>query len=187
MDQHSAALPVARTTLVILMILNWVFGGCVLVLLGATIVAPQWTFPALGIPASSWMMPMMQGLRVIAVLGLVAIPLNHAILRRLLAIVETVRAGDPFVASNADRLQAIAWVLLTLQHRDRRHRQGHLDVRPSAASGCRLLDQRMAGGHPDVRARARLRRRHAHAPRARRHGVTWRSSSGSTTSCMTDA
>ena len=58
---------------------------------------------------------MMQGLRVIAVLGLVAIPLNHAILRRLLAIVETVRAGDPFVASNAGRLQAIAWVLLTLQ------------------------------------------------------------------------
>ena len=115
MDQHSAALPVARTTLVILMILNWVFGGCVLVLLIATIVAPQWTFPALGIPASSWMMPMIQGLRVIPVLGLVPIPLNPAILRRLLAIVETVRAGDPFVASNADRLQAIAWVLLTLQ------------------------------------------------------------------------
>ena len=44
-----------------------------------------------------------------------AIPLNNAVLRRLLAIVETVRSGDPFVAANAYRLQAIAWVLLALQ------------------------------------------------------------------------
>ena len=51
----------------------------------------------------------------IAVIGIVAVPLNHVVLRRLLAIVDTVRAGDPFVAANADRLQAIAWVLLTLQ------------------------------------------------------------------------
>jgi hypothetical protein len=114
-DKHSSALPVARATLVILMILNWVFGGFILVLLMATIVAPQWTFTALGIGASSWMRSIMMGLRAIAVLGLVAIPLNHAILKRLLAIVETVRAGDPFVALNAQRLQAIAWVLLALQ------------------------------------------------------------------------
>jgi len=37
------------------------------------------------------------------------------ILTRLLAMVETVRAGDPFVAANASRLQAIAWALLALQ------------------------------------------------------------------------
>src|SRR5687768_5551771 len=55
------------------------------------------------------------GLRSIAALGLVAIPLNYACLKRLLAIVETVRAGDPFVAVNADRLQTIAWALLVLQ------------------------------------------------------------------------
>ena len=30
-------------------------------------------------------------------------------------MVETVRAGDPFVATNAQRLQAIAWALLALQ------------------------------------------------------------------------
>ena len=55
------------------------------------------------------------GLRAIAVLGLVTIPLNYALLKRLVAIVETVRAGHPFVAANASRLQAIAWVLLALQ------------------------------------------------------------------------
>jgi hypothetical protein len=49
------------------------------------------------------------------VLGLGGIPLNHVVLKRLLAIVRTVRAGDPFVAANADRLQAIAWALLALQ------------------------------------------------------------------------
>src|SRR5215213_5710241 len=54
------------------------------------------------------------GLRVIAVLGLAAIPLNYVVLKRLLAIVKTVRAGDPFVAANAYRLQVIAWVLLVL-------------------------------------------------------------------------
>jgi hypothetical protein len=30
-------------------------------------------------------------------------------------MVETVRAGDPFVAANAYRLRTIAWALLTLQ------------------------------------------------------------------------
>ena len=30
------------------------------------------------------------------------VPLNYGVLKRLLAIVETVREGDPFVAANAD-------------------------------------------------------------------------------------
>jgi uncharacterized membrane protein len=55
------------------------------------------------------------GMRAIAVVGLIAIPLNNVVLKRLLAIVETVRAGDPFVAENALRLQAVAWMLLALQ------------------------------------------------------------------------
>ena len=55
------------------------------------------------------------GLRAIAVPGLVGVPLNYAILNRLLAIVMTVRAGGPFVAANARRLQAIGWALLAIQ------------------------------------------------------------------------
>ena len=55
------------------------------------------------------------GLRAVAVLGLATIPLNYVVLKRLLAIVETVREGDPFVAANASRLQTIAWSLLALQ------------------------------------------------------------------------
>jgi hypothetical protein len=55
------------------------------------------------------------GLRAIAVIGLAAVPLHYVILKRLLAMVETVRSGNPFVAANASRLQAIAWALLALQ------------------------------------------------------------------------
>src|SRR5262249_49188832 len=45
----------------------------------------------------------------------IGIPVHYVVLNRLLAIVLTVRAGDAFVAANADRLQAIAWALLALQ------------------------------------------------------------------------
>ena len=112
---HSTALPVTWVTLRILIVLNWLGGAAILTLLIATIVAEQWTFTALGITPSSGIPQRIMGLRAIAALGLVAVPLNDAVLRRLLAIVETVRRGDPFVAANATRLQAIAWTLLALQ------------------------------------------------------------------------
>jgi hypothetical protein len=54
-------------------------------------------------------------MRVIAALGIAGAALNYVVLERLVSIVETVRAGDPFVATNALRLQAIAWTLLALQ------------------------------------------------------------------------
>jgi hypothetical protein len=110
---YSAALPIAYVVLRILILLNWLFGAAILVLLAwsATFSAAQWEM-ALGHPPSG---PVIWGLRAVASLGLVAIPLNDAILRRLVAMVETVRRGDPFVAANACRLQAIAWILLALQ------------------------------------------------------------------------
>ncbi len=58
---------------------------------------------------------LIMGLRAVALLGLAAIPLHYSVLKRLLAIVRTVRVGDPFVAENAHRLQTIAWALLALQ------------------------------------------------------------------------
>jgi hypothetical protein len=113
--KHSSVLAVAWVTLRALIVLNWLFGAAILTLLMATIIAEQWTFTALGVPPFSGIRPIIMGLRAIAALGLVAIPLNDAVLRRLRAIVETVRWGDPFVAVNAYRLQAIAWALLALQ------------------------------------------------------------------------
>ena len=70
---------------------------------------------AFKIPPSPDADRLVMGLRAVAVLGLATIPLNYVVLKRLLAIVGTVREGDPFVAANASRLQTIAWSLLALQ------------------------------------------------------------------------
>src|SRR5215218_332916 len=110
----SAALPIAYVVLRILIVVNWLGGAAILVLL---LVTPneQWIMSAFKLTPSPEAERLVMGLRVIAVLGLAAIPLNHAVLKRLLAMVRTVRAGDPFVAANAHRLQTIAWSLLALQ------------------------------------------------------------------------
>ena len=102
------------SSLRILIVLNWLEGAAILALL---VVMPneQWIMSAFELSPSPEAERLVMGLRAIAVLGLVAIPLNYVVLKRLLAIVETVRAGDPFVAANASRLQAIAWALLALQ------------------------------------------------------------------------
>ncbi len=110
----SAALPVTYVVLRILIILNWLGGAAILALL---VIMPneQWIMSAFKLSPSPEAERLVMGLRAIAVLGLVAIPINYLVLKRLLAIVETVRGGDPFVAANAARLQAIAWALLALQ------------------------------------------------------------------------
>jgi hypothetical protein len=110
----SAALPIAHVVLRILIVVNWLYGAAIATLLVA-MPTRQWIMSALGVPPGPEAERLIMGLRAIAVIGLVTIPLNYAILKRLLAIVETVRAGDPFVAANASRLQAVAWSLLALQ------------------------------------------------------------------------
>ena len=113
--RHSTALPIAWIFLRILVLLNWLSGAAIFALLTATIVAQDWTFRALGVTPESGIPGQIIGLQVIAALGIVAVVVNHGILSRLLAMVDTVRVGDPFVAANAYRLHAIAWLLLGLQ------------------------------------------------------------------------
>lgn len=110
----SAALPIAYTSLRILILLNWFFGGFIFSVL-LLMSYKQWIIGAFGLHPGPEADRVIMGFRAIAVLGLAAIPLNYVVLKRLLAMVETVRAGDPFVAANASRLQAIAWALLSLQ------------------------------------------------------------------------
>jgi hypothetical protein len=77
--------------------------------------AERWTMTALGFPPSAQSPSLIMGMRAIPALGLLAVPLNLALLKRLAAMVLTVRSGDPFVPINAFRLQAIAWLLLGQQ------------------------------------------------------------------------
>jgi hypothetical protein len=111
---YSAALPIAHVLLRLLILLNWLMGAAILVLL---ILMPnrEWIMSAFQLSPSPDADRLIMGLRVVATLGLVTIPLNYILLKRLIAIVDTVRAGDPFVVANASRLQTIAWILLVLQ------------------------------------------------------------------------
>ena len=111
---YSAALPIAYVVLRLLVILNWLVGAAILALL---LVMPneQWIMSAFKLTPSPEAERIVWGLRGIAVVGLVSIPINYMILKRLLAMVDTVRAGDPFVAANAYRLHAIGWALVALQ------------------------------------------------------------------------
>ncbi len=86
---YSAALPIAYVVLRILVVLNWLFGAAILALL-------------LVMPNEEWIMRAFK-----------LSPGPEA--ERLVAMVETVRAGDPFVVANPYRLNVIAWLLLALQ------------------------------------------------------------------------
>jgi hypothetical protein len=79
----------------------------------ASLVARDAVFAALGVHVTN--ARLILGMRLIMVIGIGSVPLAHILLARLLAIVETVRRGDPFVAGNAARLQTTAWALLGLE------------------------------------------------------------------------
>jgi hypothetical protein len=110
----STALPMAYVVLRILVIANWLMAAVILALLVA-LPNERWIMSAFHLSPSPEAERLVLGLRAVAVLGLAVIPLNYVVLTRLIAIVETERAGDPFVAANAVRLQALAWALLALQ------------------------------------------------------------------------
>lgn len=112
---YSAALPIAYVLLRILVVLNWLVGAAILALLVFTFVNEPFLARALELGSVADNPKLVGGIRGIAALGLVTIPINYMILKRLVAMVETVRAGDPFVAVNAERLRTIAWSLLSLQ------------------------------------------------------------------------
>jgi Protein of unknown function (DUF2975) len=114
MNKLSATLPIAHVVLRILIVVNWLMGAAILALL---VVMPnkEWIMSAFQLSPSPDADRLIMGLRAVAMLGLATIPLNYVVLKRLLAIVGTVREGDPFVAANASRLQTIAWSLLALQ------------------------------------------------------------------------
>ena len=111
----SAALPAAYVFLRILIVLNWFFAACIFALLAFTFVNEPWTMKALGVTGMPDAVTVLWAMRGIAALGVIAAFPNYLILRRLLAMVETVRAGDPFAADNAYRLHAIAWLMVALQ------------------------------------------------------------------------
>ena len=111
----SAALPIAHVSLRFMIVANWLLAAGLLVFLVFVLWNEPFILRAFKYSASPDAHRLILAMRAIVMLGLVGIPFNYVMLKRLLAIVETVREGDPFVASNAERLQTIAWALLVLQ------------------------------------------------------------------------
>ena len=108
-----SALAASRIVVRALIVLNLIVGTLVLALFLASVIAREQVFAALGADVAN--ARLIDGMRLIMVIGIGSAPLAHILLTRLLAIVETVRLGDPFVARNAARLQTTAWALLGLE------------------------------------------------------------------------
>jgi Protein of unknown function (DUF2975) len=106
-------LALSRRVLRFLSVLNLLTGAFILVLLIASLVSEAWVMKALG--AGQGSSTVFMGMRLIMVIGLAGVPVVRLVLTRLLAIVDTVREGDPFVVANAVRLQQIAWAVLALE------------------------------------------------------------------------
>jgi hypothetical protein len=115
-SSYAAALGASRTLLRIFRVFNLITGALLIAFLFASFVfepvfqefftkRPPRIEPGLLIPA----------LRIWLLLAAPIIAVIHVLLSRLLAMVETVRAGDPFVSENAARMKTIAWCMLGIQ------------------------------------------------------------------------
>jgi hypothetical protein len=109
-------LTVSRNLLRVLVVLNWVFAAAAVGVLALTFAVEDRLLEALArqdgaaIAAANLL-----AVRTVMVIGLIGVPLAHLLLTRLLAVVDTVRSGDPFLTVNARRLTVIAWCLLGIQ------------------------------------------------------------------------
>ena len=109
-------LTLSRNVLKTFLVLNPIFGFLVMAMFVATLFAPSWMMRALthehGASHGAEFHVLLIGMRWIMLLGALGAVLVQVALSRLLAIVETVSAGDPFVLLNAERLKTIAWAML---------------------------------------------------------------------------
>ena len=115
MERSDRPLALSRTVLGLLIKLNIILGILIFALLIASLIAGGPVMRALGAIPTPDNGRLMFGMRGIMVVGILATPVLHLVYTRLLAIVETVNAGDPFVIINAARLQTIAWAIVGLE------------------------------------------------------------------------
>ena len=115
MNQAPAhALSIARPVLRGLTVLNLLYATGLLALLACSFFIEGWPQRPLGFDLSHAHPQIGNGLRAIVAIGIAGAAIAHVVLRRLQAIVGSVRDGDPFIERNARHLQAIAWSVLGL-------------------------------------------------------------------------
>lgn len=109
-------LSVSRWVVGALLILNVVVGVPLLALLGYSFVAETKFLETLGRlnPGRDLDLLLLSARWILALVAPIML-FAHLLLRRLQAILQTVRAGEPFAPANAERLQVVAWCLLAIQ------------------------------------------------------------------------
>lgn len=112
MPAPANALALSRPLLRGLVVLNLLYAAGIGLLFLASMFAADFVFDALGVTQGPHRATLLLGMRAMMVVGVLGAVVVDRVLRHLLAMVDTVRAGDPFVAGNAARLQAIAWWVL---------------------------------------------------------------------------
>ena len=112
MSNTPNALSMTRPVLRGLLVLNAVYAFLIAALLIGTWVFPGLLYKAIGLADGEGAVVVHAALRAIVVVGIAGAYVVYRVLRELLAIVDTVKGGDPFVAGNARRLRAIAWWVL---------------------------------------------------------------------------
>lgn len=109
------ALAIARPVIQGLIFLNAGYALLITGLLATSFFIEGWPQRPLGFDMVNAHPLLGHGLRAIVLIGLAGAAIVHTLLRRLLAIVDTVRGGDPFILENAQRLNAIAWSIAALE------------------------------------------------------------------------
>lgn len=109
------ALAIARPVIQGLIVLNALYALGIAGLLATSFFIEGWPERPLGFDMVNAHPLLGHGLRAIVLIGLAGAAIVHTLLRRLLAIVDTVRVGDPFILENAQRLNAIAWSIAALE------------------------------------------------------------------------
>ena len=112
MKPTPSALAISGPLLVVLQWLNGLYAVAIAGLAVFALANPAFMRAALKFPPGEAGTGLTICLFAVVGLGIAAAVLVHFVLRHLRAMVETVRAGDPFVAANAQRLQAIAWLVM---------------------------------------------------------------------------
>lgn len=112
---RSRALAAARPVVKFLVVLNALYALALAGSLVFSFFIDDWPRRPLGFDLVREHPNVGHGLRAIVVVGIAGAAIVHRVLRRLLEIVDTVHAGDPFVLENARRLEAIAWSVMALE------------------------------------------------------------------------
>jgi len=112
---YDRALGISRRVLRLLIVVNMVYGLAILGLVTWSLFSSDLVMDAMGVAPAADRDVMLRGMQLVAFIGVLAVPLLHVILKRLISIVNTARAGDPFITENARRLRIIAQTLFGIQ------------------------------------------------------------------------